>query len=314
MSESRVVTVSAEEAHQRLDLFLSRKLEKFSRSALQRWIESGHVTVQGERCKANYQVKAGETIQIDPPPQEPLKLVPESIPLQIVYEDDVLVVVDKPAGMVVHPGAGNRQGTLANALLHYFQAISQVGTIRPGIVHRLDKSTSGLMVVAKNDQAHEFLADQFKAREVEKRYLALVHGRLKEKEGTVDVALGRDPRMRTRMSTTRGQRSRRALTRYQVIRYYPDLTYVQASPLTGRTHQIRVHFQHLGHPVVGDETYGKKASGNVQDPGQDRAVRNLGRYFLHATFLAFLHPGTKERVFFESPLPEELAQFLSALG
>lgn len=313
MSESRVVTVSAEEAHQRLDLFLSRKLEQFSRSALQRWIESGHVTVQGERCKANYQVKTGEEIQIAPPPQKPLDLVPESIPLQIVYEDNVLVVVDKPAGMVVHPGAGNRQGTLANALLYHFQAISRIGTIRPGIVHRLDKLTSGLMVVAKNDQAHEFLADQFKAREVEKRYLALVHGRLKEKEGTVDVPLGRDPRARTRMST-RGRRSRSALTRYQVIRYYPNFTYVRVSPLTGRTHQIRVHFRHLEHPVVGDETYGKKASSNLKDPSQAQAVRNLGRYFLHAAFLAFLHPDSKKRVFFERPLPEELAQFLSALG
>jgi 23S rRNA pseudouridine1911/1915/1917 synthase len=313
MSESSVVTVSAEEAHQRLDLFLSRKLEQFSRSALQRWIESGYVTVQGERCKPNYQVKAGEEIQIAPPPQEPLELVPEDIPLEIVYEDRVLVVVDKPAGMVVHPGAGNRQGTLANALLHHFQVISQAGTIRPGIVHRLDKSTSGLMVVAKNDQAHEFLADQFKAREVEKRYLALVHGRLKEREGTVDVALGRDPRARTRMST-RGQRSRSAVTRYEVIRYYPNLTYVQVFPLTGRTHQIRVHFQHLGHPVVGDETYGRRGAAHLKDPGQAQAVRNLGRTFLHAAFLAFLHPDTKERVFFESPLPEELAQILSALG
>ncbi len=313
MSERRVVKVGAEEAHQRLDLFLSRKLEQFSRSALQRWIESGHVTVQGERCKANYQVKAGEEIQIAPPPQEPLELVPEPIPLQIVYEDDVLVVVDKPAGMVVHPGAGNRQGTLANALRHHFQSISQVGTIRPGIVHRLDKATSGLLVVAKNDQTHEFLADQFKAREVEKRYLALVHGCLKEKEGTVDVPLGRDPRARTRMST-RSRSSRSAITRYQVIRYYTNFTYVRVSPLTGRTHQIRVHFQHLGHPDVGYGTYGKKASSNLRDHGQAQAVRNLGRYFLHAVFLAFLHPDTKERVSFERPLPEELAQFLSALG
>ncbi len=313
MSESWVVTVSAEEAHQRLDLFLSRKLEQFSRSAFQRWIESGHVTVQGERCKAHYQVKAGEEIQITLPPQEPLELVPEPIPVQIVYEDDVLLVVDKAAGMVVHPGAGNRTGTLANALVHHFQVISRAGTIRPGIVHRLDKDTSGLMVVAKNDQAHEFLADQFKAREVEKRYLALVHGHLEEKEGTVDVPLGRDPRARTRMST-RARRSRSALTRYQVIRYYTNFTYVQVSPLTGRTHQIRVHFQHLGHPVVGDETYGKKASSNLKDPAQAQAVRNLERHFLHAAFLAFLHPESKERVSFERTLPEELAQFLSALG
>ena len=313
MSESILLRVSSEEARQRLDLFLAQKLESFSRSALQRWIESGHVTVQGKRRKANYQVKEGEQILVAPPATEPLELLPEPIPVQMVYEDDVLVVVDKPSGMVVHPGAGNRSGTLANALLHHFQAISQVGTVRPGMVHRLDKATSGLIVVAKNDQAHEFLANQFKARQVEKRYLALVHGQLKEKEGTVDVSLGRDPRARTRMST-RGRRRRRALTQYQVIRYFSDFTYVQVSPHTGRTHQIRVHFQHLGHPVVGDETYGKRAAQGLTDPDQTQAIRSLGRHFLHAAFLAFLHPETKKRVSFEIPLPTELAEFLSALG
>ena len=313
MFESTLLRVSAEEATQRLDLFLSQKLEQFSRSALQRWIESGHVTVQGEKRKANYQVKEGEQILIVPPAPQPVELVPEAIGLTIVYEDDVLVVVDKPSGMVVHPGAGNWRGTLANALLHHFQAISQSGSIRPGIVHRLDKATSGLIVVAKNDQAHEFVANQFKARQVEKRYLALVHGRLKRKEGTVDVSLGRDPRVRTRMST-RGRRSRRALTKYAVIRTYPDFSYVQVFPHTGRTHQIRVHFQHLGHPVVGDKTYGKKAAQRLKDPGQAEAIRKLGRHFLHAAYLAFLHPETKKRVSFEIPLPNELADFLSALG
>jgi 23S rRNA pseudouridine1911/1915/1917 synthase len=232
--------------------------------------------------------------------------------LKIVHEDETLVVVDKPAGLVVHPGTGNRQGTLANALLHHFQSISRSETIRPGIVHRLDKATSGLMVVAKNDQAHEILAHQFKDRQVEKRYLALVYGCVKEAEGIIDVSLGRDPFVRTKIST-RSRRSRKALTRYQTIRNYRDFSYLRIYPHTGRTHQIRVHFQHLGHPVVGDETYGGKAIQRVQDPDLVESIQTLNRYFLHADSLAFVHPDTGERVSFEIPLPDALAELLRAL-
>ncbi|MDA2938252.1 RluA family pseudouridine synthase [Acidobacteria bacterium AH-259-A15] len=313
MSENIFLQVSAHDARQRLDVFLSQKLEQVSRSAIQRWIELGHVTVEGERRKANYVLKQGQQITVVPPPPEPVELVAEPIPVKIVYEDDVLVVVDKPAGMVVHPGAGNRRGTLANALFHHFREISRVDTIRPGIVHRLDKATSGLLVVAKNDHAHDFLSRQFKARQVEKRYLTLVHGRLKEKEGVVDVSIGRDPWARTRIST-RSRRRRQALTEYHVIRYYSDFTYVRAHPHTGRTHQIRVHFQHLGHPVVGDETYGRKVAQHLKDPSLILLIKNLGRHFLHAHFLAFVHPDTKQRASFETPLPPELAEFLSGLG
>ena len=313
MSENIILQVVSDQVGQRLDLFISHQLEQVSRSAIQRWIESGHVTVQGQRRKANHQVREGEEIVILPPPPKPVELIPEAIPLHIVYEDSVLVVVDKPSGLVVHPGTGNRQGTLANALFHHFQTISRTETIRPGIVHRLDKATSGLMVVAKNDQAHDFLASQFKARRVEKRYLALVYGRLKKKAGTVDVSLGRDPWARTRIST-RSRHPREAITRYQVIRHYRDFTYVRIHPDTGRTHQIRVHFQHLGHPLVGDETYGGKAPQRLKDPDQARAVRDLKRYFLHADFLAFLHPQTGRRVSFEISLADELAEFLAALG
>jgi 23S rRNA pseudouridine1911/1915/1917 synthase len=239
-------------------------------------------------------------------------MVPEAIPLKIIHEDGTLVVVDKPAGLVVHPGTGNRQGTLANALLHHFQSISRSETIRPGIVHRLDKATSGLMVVAKNDQAHDFLARQFKDRQVEKHYLALVYGCLKERAGVIDVSLGRDPFVRTKMST-RSRRARKALTRYETIRVYRDFTYVRVYPQTGRTHQIRVHFQHLGHPVVGDETYGGKAIQRVKDPDLIAPIRSLKRYFLHAEFLAFVHPDSGEKVSFEIPLPDELAELLRAL-
>ena len=312
MSERITLTVDSGESCHRLDLFLSHKLEQFSRSVLQRWIEAGHVKVQGRRSEANHRVHPGEEIVIVPPPPEPGHLVPEAIPLKIVYEDGTLVVVDKPAGLVVHPGTGNRQGTLANALLHHFQSISRSETMRPGIVHRLDKATSGLMVVAKNDQAHEFLARQFKAREVEKRYLALVYGALKEATGVIDVSLGRDPFARTKIST-RSRRARKALTRYETIHGYRDFTYVRIYPRTGRTHQIRVHFQHLGHPVVGDETYGGKAIQRVKDPHWVESIQALKRYFLHAEFLAFNHPDTGEKVSFEIALPEELAEFLQSL-
>jgi 23S rRNA pseudouridine1911/1915/1917 synthase len=249
---------------------------------------------------------------IVPPPPEPVRLVPEAIPFKIVYEDSTLVVVDKPAGLVVHPGTGNRQGTLANALLHHFQSISRSETIRPGIVHRLDKATSGLMVVAKNDQAHDFLARQFKAREVKKRYLALVYGGLKKAAGVIDVSLGRDPFARTKIST-RSRHLRKALTRYETIRDYRDFTYVRIFPQTGRTHQIRVHFQHLGHPVVGDETYGGKAIQRIRDPDVVESIQALKRYFLHADSLTFTHPDTGEKVSFKIELPKELAELILAL-
>lgn len=312
MSETIVLTVDSSESGSRLDHFLALKLKQFSRSILQRWIESGHITIQGRRCKANYRVNPKDQIVIVPPPPEPVKLNPEAIPFKIVYEDDVLVVVDKPANLVVHPGTGNRQGTLANGLLYHFQSISRHETIRPGIVHRLDKATSGLMVVAKNDQTHEFLARQFKNRQVEKRYLALVYGHLKNASGTIDVPLGRDPYARTKIST-RSRRARKAVTRYETICNYQDFTHVRIYPHTGRTHQIRVHFQHLGHPVVGDETYGRKAVQRVKDLDLVKVIRRLKRYFLHADFLAFVHPDTGERVSFEIQLPDELVEFLQAL-
>ena len=240
--------MSSGEAGKRLDVFLSHQLCEVSRSTIQRWIEAGHVTVDGEPSRAKYRLKEADEILVVPTPSEaPPELIPEAIPLKTLHEDETLVVVDKRAGMVVHPGAGNWQGTLANALLYHFRQISRVDTVRPGIVHRLDKLTSGILVVAKNERAHDFLAQQFKRREVEKRYLVLVYGQLKEREGTIDVALGRHPHSRTRISTG-SRRARRAVTHYRVIRRYSDFSYIQVMPLTGRTHQIRVHFQHLGNP------------------------------------------------------------------
>lgn len=316
MTDKRRLKVEAEDAGRRLDVFLAQKLGEVSRSRLRRWIQLGQVSVNGNTQKPKYPVRAGDEISILIPPPEPSVMVPEAIPLDIVYEDDALIVVDKPSGMVVHPGAGNPTGTLANALLHHFQQISRRDTIRPGIVHRLDKATSGLLVVAKSERVHELLADQFKRRAVEKQYLALLHGRLEKREGVIDLALGRDPWARTRIST-RSRRARPALTRYKVIRSPrgggTTFSYVRVILHTGRTHQVRVHFQSLGHPVVGDQTYGKRAYQKIKEEPLLQAVRGLGRHFLHATWLSFVHPGSGKRVRFESPLPEDLEELLSIL-
>lgn len=309
------LSVTAEDIRRRLDVFLSRKLENVSRSSVQRWIEAGHVIVNGVPSKPSYRVRRGDEISVSAPPPEPVNLLAEAIPLHIVYEDSELLVIDKPAGMVVHPGAGNRRGTLANALLYHFEQISPHDPLRPGIVHRLDKGTSGLIVVAKNERAHDFLASQFKRRKVEKRYWALVYGHLPRKTGEIDAPLGRDPWARTRMST-RSRHPRAALTRYELIRWIRGreaFSLVSVLLQTGRTHQIRVHFQHIGHPIVGDQTYAAKAFRKLKDEGVIQAVEKLGRPFLHAAHLSFVHPQTRQRVSFESPLPEGLATLLAVL-
>jgi len=299
-----VITVQPEEKGTRLDTFLAHHLERTSRAAVQRWIQAGHVTVDGVSRKASYQLSGSETIELIAVPSQVSKLAPEPIPINILYEDEDLVVVNKQAGIVVHPGAGNWSGTLANALLHHFGNLFPGDALRPGIVHRLDKETSGVLVVAKNEYAHESLSRQFKLREVEKHYLALVHGCLQQSSGKIEVAIGRDPRSRTRIST-RSKKPRKAVTLYEVLRRWPHFTYVRAFPHTGRTHQIRVHFHHIGHPVVGDKTYGGKRL--------NQAIKNLNRHFLHATFLRFKHPTSGKQVEFEAALPNELEEMLSTL-
>lgn len=283
---------------------------------IQAWIRAERVHVDGQATKAGYSLRPGEEVEIDPPPAEPCQLVPEPIPLKIVYEDEWLVVVDKPAGMVVHPGAGVSHGTLANALLYHFGQLSQGGTERPGIVHRLDKATSGLLVVAKNEQVHEELAGQFRRREVEKHYLGLVYGHLEKKKGVIQVPLGRDRTVRTRIST-RSRKLREAVTEYEAVREFKHFSLLRVVLHTGRTHQIRVHLQHLKHPVVGDETYGGEPRrflrGLPAGAGLAKEIAGLGRHFLHAAFLAFTHPVGRERASFDSPLPPELAQFLARL-
>jgi len=290
-------------------VFLASVLGDRSRSQLQRLIKDGHVQVAGRGAKANQPVKAGQAISIDLP--EPVEATPqpEALPLPILYQDADLIVVDKPAGMVVHPAAGHSSGTLVNALLHHVSDLSGIGgETRPGIVHRLDRGTSGLMVVAKNEAAHQELSRQFRDREVEKEYLALVWG-LVQAGRRIDAPIGRDPANRKKMSA-RARRSREAVTR--IVRAEPlrVLTLVQVAIYTGRTHQIRVHLNAIGHPIVGDALYGGV---HRRVPGDLRAVTHLERPFLHEARLAFTHPGDGRPMEFTSELPADLQRVLDEL-
>ena len=287
----------------RLDQFLTMVLHRQSRSQIQRLIKDGHVTaVSGAAIRASTAVRAGERYAIDLPELRPAAPQPEALPLRIVFEDSDVVVLDKPAGMVVHPAAGHESGTLVNALLHHIKDLSGVGgEVRPGIVHRLDRGTSGLMVVAKHDQAHQELARQFHDREVEKEYMALVWG-VVQAGRRIDEPIGRDPKDRQKMST-RARRARSAVTRVTFARHFKGASFIKVAIATGRTHQIRVHLSAIGHPIVGDQTYGgvHRRVGNTL-----RAVMRLERPFLHACRLCFNHPGDGRRLEFDSPLPPEL--------
>lgn len=309
MSEERNYRAEEEDAGERLDVFLARKMPDWSRSQIQRLIRSGLVAV-GERAarKGGETIQAGSLISVRAEREE-LTVAPEAVPLSIVFEDDDLLVVNKPAGMVVHVGAGVTSGTLVNALLHHVRTLSSAGgELRPGIVHRLDKMTSGLVIVAKNDIAHRRLSDEFKLREVHKTYVLLVHGRVKNDAGEIRRTVGRDPVRRTRMKAG-SLHPREALTRYQVIRRFTAFTLLEARPETGRTHQIRVHFASLGHPVVGDTTYGAPAMLR----GDGREVPTLSRTFLHAAALEFPHPRTRQTIRLQAPFPPELQEFLDSL-
>jgi 23S rRNA pseudouridine1911/1915/1917 synthase len=270
------------------------------------------VLVSGSAAKPSYKLRAGDAVELEMPAPPASNFTPEDIPLKIVFEDDSLVVIDKPPGMVVHPAAGVSSGTLANALAFHFQQLSaHAGATRPGIVHRLDRDTSGLMVVAKTESAHEHLADQFRAREVFKSYVALVHGRLREESGRIEEPLARDPRQRTRMAVVRGGRP--SLSLYRVRRAYERFTLLDVQIKTGRTHQIRVHLAHLKHPVVGDKVYNGGRDTTVSDVRVRAAIRALGRQFLHAEQLGFRHPQTGASLNFDAPLPEGLSRMLQAL-
>ena len=307
---SETISVPDDSDGTRLDVFLTSVLSGQSRSQIQRLIKDGHVTVGGRGARANQPVKRGQAIAIDIP--EPIDPVPqpEALPLPILYQDTELIVVDKPAGMVVHPAAGHDSGTLVNALLHHVDDLSGIGgEKRPGIVHRLDRGTSGLMVVAKNDHAHEALSRQFRERDVEKEYIALVWGEVMAGR-RIDLPVGRDPSNRKKMSSepARIRRSREAVTRIVGAEHFGRvLTLAQVAIHTGRTHQIRVHLSAIGHPIVGDPLYGGV---HRRVPGDVRAVTHLERPFLHAARLAFTHPSDHRRMQFESELPGDLQKVL----
>jgi 23S rRNA pseudouridine1911/1915/1917 synthase len=293
----------AQDSGKRLDSFLHERLPDFSRSRLQSWIKEGRVLVNGASVRASYLIRGGESLSVVPAELPPLKAQAEELPIRILYQNNDVVVVDKPAGMVVHAGAGHHTGTLVNALLHHFGSLSSVnGDLRPGIVHRLDRETSGVLVVARTDRAHQSLAAQFHDRKVEKVYLALVNGHMKTKMGRITAPITRDPVRRTRM-TTKLASGRSALTEYEVLEEFESASYLRVRIGTGRTHQIRVHLASIGHPIVGDRLYGAPP---LQASG-------LSRFFLHAHYLAFHSPSTGQRIAVESPLPPDLLHFLLLL-
>ena len=283
----------------RIDKVLTTLEPEITRSQLKNLINDGHVTVNGQAVKPKYKVQAGDKISLVKPEPQSLELTPENIPLDIVYEDDDVIVVNKPQGMVVHPAPGHPDHTLVNALLYHSPLSTINGTFRPGIVHRIDKDTSGLLMVAKNDLAHQSLAEQLRNKTNKREYLALVYGQIKEDEGTIDAPLGRNPQDRKKQAVVKD--GRHAVTHFKVVKRYDNFTLVKCILETGRTHQIRVHMKYIGHPLVGDPLYGP------------RKVIGKNGQFLHAALLGFKHPRTGEEMVFEAPLPENFQKMLDKL-
>ncbi|MDO9558897.1 MAG: RluA family pseudouridine synthase [Syntrophales bacterium] len=298
----------------RLDVFLSRRDPSLSRSRVQRLIAQDAVRAGGRSVRSSHKVRKGETIDCEIATADEYDVVPEDIPLSVIYEDASLLVVDKPAGMVVHPAAGHHQGTLVHAMLFHCWDLSGIGgVLRPGIVHRLDKDTSGLLVAAKSDRAHQALTEQFKRRQVKKTYLALAYGDVREDRGLIDLPVGRHPQDRKKMST-QSRRGREAATRWQVQERYGAATLLEVDIETGRTHQIRVHLHAIGHPVVGDGVYGGARRVNaVAEPSLRAVLKTMKRQALHAAHLSFSHPLTGELLAFSSSPPADMAQLCKAL-
>jgi len=312
-ADARTLAVDEAGAGERLDRWLARVMPETSRARLQAVIAAGGVLVDGRAARPSLRLKAGQSVSVRLPAPRPADPLAEDIPITVVHEDRHLLVVDKPAGLVVHPGAGRASGTLVNALLHRVRDLSGVGgVLRPGIVHRLDRGTSGLLVVAKDDATHLALSRQFSGRTVEKEYLAVVLGVPRAAEGTIDVPIGRDPIHRQRMSV-RAPRGRAARSTYRVVEALDGAALLRVRIATGRTHQIRVHLAALGHPVAGDATYGGRRSPASRRPEARAALEALARPALHAARLAFTHPSSGERLSFESPLPADLQELLVIL-
>ena len=314
-AEALTITVPPEHAGERLDSYLASQITFTSRSQIRRAIDNGDITVNHRPVKPGHSIRPGEEIQIELPPSPPLEAAPEPIPLELIFEDSEIIVINKPAGMVTHPGAGVLSGTLANALVYHFSRISQEpprrgGASRPGIVHRLDAGTSGLIVVAKTDQAHLRLAEQFQSRTVYKGYKALVFGSLRANEGRIEAPIGRHPRSRIKMAVRPEGEGRHALTLYRVAERFDLFTLLDLEIRTGRTHQIRVHLAHINHPIVADSIYDGGRANTIKSKKLRAAIAQLSRPFLHASQLSFDHPKTGERMEFSLSLPEDLRSFL----
>ncbi|MFZ0333374.1 MAG: RluA family pseudouridine synthase [Candidatus Acidiferrales bacterium] len=307
------LAVTAGDAGERLDRFLAAQLPELSRTRIQSLVDHGRVSVNGAPGKRSYRVASGDAVVLDIPAPSAAAAQPEAIPLEILYQDDDVAVVNKPAGMIVHPGAGAKSGTIVNALLHEFGVRGELssvgGELRPGIVHRLDRETSGALLIARNDPAHRALVEQFSGRQVQKTYVALLHGKLKEDSGRIELPVARDLHRRIRM-TTRRREGRAARTDWRVRLRLPGYTLVEADLHTGRTHQIRVHFSALGHPVAGDTLYGAPRQPKVGST----AMPPLGRNFLHAARIKFMHPTTGKPVEVRAPLPAGLVDCLRELA
>jgi len=306
------LSVAPDHEGERLDAFLAAHIDGWSRARLQRLIEEADVLVNGRAVKSSYKLHLKDEIEVELTPPPSTTFAPEDIPLDIVFEDDEVIVVNKAAGIVVHPAAGVSSGTLANALAFHFQKLSTSGGVaRPGIVHRLDKGTSGLMVVAKTESAHENIADQFRDREILKSYVALVHGQVEKRTGQIDQPIARDRGNRTRMAVVRGGRP--SVSIYRVRKRFERFTLLNVELKTGRTHQIRVHLAWLKHPVVGDEAYGSGRDKTIPDHRLRMVIDNLGRQFLHAEQLGFRHPKTGKEMRFTAQLPAELQAVLDGI-
>ncbi|UPU36823.1 RluA family pseudouridine synthase [Geomonas paludis] len=299
---------------ERLDSFIARSVPEITRSAALRLIETGQATVNGQQQKPSLKLKGGEAVTVTIPPPAPAQPQPEEIPLEILYEDSDVVVVNKGAGMVVHPGAGNAEGTLVNALLAHCKDLSGIGgELRPGIVHRIDKDTSGTLVIAKSDRAHNGLAEQFKVHSIKRIYLALVYGSPKEDRGRIESVIGRHPVERKKMSG-KARHGKNAITHWRVEARYPGISLVRLKLETGRTHQIRVHLSEAGHPLLADEVYGGGSRlAQLKDPVLKQMIKTMGRQALHAKTLGFLHPVSGEYLEFDTELPPDMAGIIAYL-
>ncbi len=295
--------VQTEDSGRRIDVYLSEKLSDLSRSHIQKLLKNGLVNVNGSACRSNYKVKENDRISLEIPEPETPEIRPENIPLSILYEDEDVLVIDKPKGMVVHPSAGHYEGTLVNAVLYHCKdGLSGInGVLRPGIVHRIDMDTTGALVICKNDLAHQDLAEQLKNHTIKRRYRAIVFGNLKEDSGTINAPIGRHPVDRKKMAVNY-RNGKEAVTHYRVLERFGNYTYIECRLETGRTHQIRVHMAHIGHPLLGDNVY-----------GSGRSPFSLQGQTLHAMILGFVHPRTKEYMEFEAPLPDYFKEILRSL-